>query len=53
MAGVADRAFVIFNSILLSIDGIAADRPYYSVKHKRHAMHVQVIADAFGPGSGR
>ncbi len=27
---------------------IAADRPYYSGKHKRHGMNVQVIADPFG-----
>ncbi|TWF90863.1 hypothetical protein FHX80_13279 [Streptomyces brevispora] len=53
MAVVANKAFVIPNGTLLSTDGIAADRPDYSGKHKRHGMHVQVIADAFGPGSGR
>ncbi|RZU37609.1 DDE superfamily endonuclease [Streptomyces sp. BK022] len=32
----------------LTIDRIAADRPFYSGKHKRHGMTVQVIADPFG-----
>ncbi|MFI5635545.1 transposase family protein [Streptomyces sp. NPDC051664] len=42
------KAFVILDGTLLSIDRIAADRPYYSGKHKRHGMNVQVIADPFG-----
>ncbi|MBE4771236.1 transposase family protein [Streptomyces caniscabiei] len=44
----ANKAFVILDGTLLHIDRIAADRPYYSGKHKRHGMNVQVIADAFG-----
>ncbi|MGX1508803.1 hypothetical protein RKD44_000091 [Streptomyces collinus] len=32
----------------LPIDRIAADRPFYSGKHKRHGMNVQVIADPKG-----
>nr|WP_203685561.1 transposase family protein [Streptomyces sp. SID14515] len=44
----ANKAFVILDCTLLHIDRIAADRPYYSGKHKRHGMNIQVIADAFG-----
>ncbi|MFD7283515.1 transposase family protein [Streptomyces sp. NPDC059862] len=42
------KAFVILDGTLLSIDRIAADRPYYSGKHKRHGMNIQVISDPFG-----
>jgi hypothetical protein len=39
---------VIQGGTLLPIDRIAADRPFYSEKHKKHGMNVQVIADPFG-----
>ncbi|MFX4294898.1 transposase family protein, partial [Streptomyces bohaiensis] len=39
---------VLIDGTLLPIDRIAADRPFYSGKHKRHGMNVQVIADPFG-----
>ncbi|MGA5065262.1 transposase family protein [Streptomyces exfoliatus] len=42
------KAFVILDGTLLPIDRIAADRPYYSGKHKRHGMNVQVLTDPFG-----
>lgn len=42
------KAFVILDGTLLPIDRIAADRPYYSGKHKKHGMNVQIIADPFG-----
>ncbi|WP_344386316.1 transposase family protein [Streptomyces thermolineatus] len=42
------KAFVILDGTLLPIDRIAADRPYYSGKHKKHGMNVQLIADPFG-----
>ncbi|GHF33403.1 IS5/IS1182 family transposase [Streptomyces griseoluteus] len=42
------KAFVILDGTLLAIDRVAADRLYYSGKHKRHGMNVQVIADPFG-----
>ncbi|MEU8471229.1 transposase family protein [Streptomyces sp. NPDC029006] len=48
MTVAANKAFVILDGTLLHIDRIAADRPYYSGKRKRHGMNVQVIADAFG-----
>jgi hypothetical protein len=40
--------FVILDGTLLPIDRIAADTPYYSGKHKRHGMIVQVLTDPFG-----
>lgn len=42
------KAFVILDGTLRPIDRIASDRPYYSGKHKRHGMNVQVITDPFG-----
>jgi len=38
------KAYVILDGTLLPIDRIAADRPFYSGKHKKHGMNVQVIA---------
>jgi len=42
------KAYVILDGTLLPIDRIAADRPFYSGKHKKHGMNVQVIADLLG-----
>ena len=46
------KAFVILDGTLLSIDRVAMtsgrDRPYYSGKHKRHGVNVQVLADPAG-----
>ncbi|MFE3497819.1 transposase family protein [Streptomyces sp. NPDC059175] len=42
------KAFVILDGTLLPIDRIAADRPFYSGKHKKHGMNVQVLSDPFG-----
>ena len=42
------KAFVLLDGTLLPIDRIAADRPFYSGKHKKHGMNVQVIADPSG-----
>ncbi|AKL64312.1 IS5 family transposase [Streptomyces sp. Mg1] len=44
----SSRAFVLLDGTLLPIDRMAADRPYYSGKHKKHGMNAQVIADPFG-----
>jgi DDE superfamily endonuclease len=44
----ARKAFVILDGTVLPIDRIAADRPYYPGKHKKHKMNVQVIADPAG-----
>jgi hypothetical protein len=52
MTAAAGKAFVILDGTLLAIDrvGMASgrDRPYYSGKHKRHGVNVQVIADPAG-----
>ncbi|WP_053663599.1 IS5 family transposase [Streptomyces sp. MMG1121] len=42
------KAYLILDGTLLPIDRTAADRPFYSGKHKKHGMNVQVIADPFG-----
>jgi hypothetical protein len=44
----ARKAFVILDGTLLPIDKIAADRPFYSGKYKKHGVNVQVIADPHG-----
>jgi hypothetical protein len=41
-------AYVITDGTLIPIDRIAADRPFYSGKHKRHGVNVQVIASPDG-----
>lgn len=48
MTTIREKAFVILDGTLLPIDRIAADTPYYSGKHKRHGMNVQVLTDPFG-----
>ncbi len=42
------KAYLILDGTHLPIDRIAADRPFYFGKHKKHGMNVQVIADPFG-----
>ncbi|MEV5092156.1 transposase family protein [Streptomyces griseoincarnatus] len=42
------KAYLILDGTLLPIDRIAADRPFYSGKHRKHGMNVQIIADPFG-----
>ncbi|MBE1559780.1 transposase family protein [Nonomuraea africana] len=37
-------AFVVLDGTLIPIDRLAADRPFYSGKHKKHGMNIQVIA---------
>ena len=39
---------MILDGTLLPIDRIAADRPFYSGKHKKHGMNLQVIASPHG-----
>jgi len=41
-------AFVIIDGTLIPIDRVAADRPFYSGKHKKHGMNLQVIASPAG-----
>ena len=40
----AGHAYVILDGTLIPIDRVAADRPFYSGKHKKHGMNLQVIA---------
>ena len=39
---------MLLDGTLLPIDRIAADRPFYFGKHKKHGVNVQVFADSFG-----
>ena len=40
----AGHAFVVIDGTLIAIDRVAADRPFYSGRHRRHGMNLQVIA---------
>ncbi len=42
------KAFMLLDGTLLPIDRIAADRPFYSGKHKKRGMRVRGIADPAG-----
>ncbi|WP_371656732.1 MULTISPECIES: transposase family protein [unclassified Streptomyces] len=44
LVGLGDGDFVIVDGTLIPTDRIKADEPYYSMKHKKHGMNVQVIA---------
>ena len=40
----AGHAFVVIDGTLIPVDRVAADRPFYSGKHRKHGMNLQVIA---------
>ena len=44
----AGHAYVVLDGTLIPIDRLAADRPFYFGKHRRHGMNLQVIADPAG-----
>jgi hypothetical protein len=44
----AGMAYVIIDGTLIPVDRVAADRPFYSGKHKRHGVNLQVIASPDG-----
>jgi len=44
----AGHAYVILDGTLIPVDRVAADRPFYSGKHKKHGMNLQVIASPHG-----
>ncbi len=44
----AGYAYVVLDGTLIPIDRVAADRPFYSGKHKKHGMNLQVIASPGG-----
>src|SRR5450631_694807 len=43
-AAKAGHAFVVIDGTLIAIDRVAKDRPFYSGKHKKHGMNLQVIS---------
>jgi DDE superfamily endonuclease/Helix-turn-helix of DDE superfamily endonuclease len=38
------HAFVVIDGTLIAVDRVAKDRPFYSGKHKKHGMNLQVIS---------
>jgi DDE superfamily endonuclease/Helix-turn-helix of DDE superfamily endonuclease len=44
----AGYAYVVVDGTLIPIDPVAKDKPFYSGKHKRHGMNLQVIASPDG-----
>lgn len=44
----AGCAYVVIDGILIPVDRVAADRPFYSGKHGRHGMNLQVISSPQG-----
>src|SRR5580700_395886 len=44
----AGHAFVVIDGTLIPIDRVAADRPFYSGKHRKHGMNLQVISSPHG-----
>jgi hypothetical protein len=47
-AKTAGWAYVVLDGTLIPVDRVAADRPFYSGKHKKHGMNLQVIASPGG-----
>ena len=48
LVGLGEGDFVIVDGTLIPTDRIAADEPYYSQKHRKHGMNVQVVATPDG-----
>ena len=44
----AGCTYVVLDGTLIPIDRVAADRPFYSGKHRKHGMNLQVIASPDG-----
>ena len=44
----AGHAYVILDGTPIPIDRVARDKPFYSGKHKKHGMNLQVIASPSG-----
>jgi len=47
-ASKAGHAYLVIDGTLIPIDRVAADRPFYSGKHRKHGMNLQVIAGPDG-----
>jgi hypothetical protein len=48
----AGWAYVVLDGTLIPVDRVAADRPFYSGKHRKHGMNLQVIASPGGTSCG-
>jgi len=48
LAGCGHLWYLILDGTLIRINRVAEDRPYYSGKHKRHGVNVQILADPRG-----
>ena len=44
----AGHAYVVIDGTLIPIERVAADRPFYSGKHRHHGMNLQVIVSPDG-----
>ncbi len=44
--------FAVLDGTLIATDRVAADRPFYSGKHRRHGMNLQVIASPAASSCG-
>jgi hypothetical protein len=44
----AGHAYLVIDGTLIPIDRVAPDRPFYSGKHRKHRMNLQVIASPYG-----
>jgi hypothetical protein len=44
----AGHAYPVIDGTLVPIDRVASERPFYSGKHRRHGMNLQVIATTQG-----
>ena len=44
----AGHAYLVIDGTLIPIDRVAADRPFYSGKHRKHGMNLRVIASPGG-----
>ena len=44
----AGYAYVVLDGTLIPVGPVAADRPFYSGKHRKHGMNLQVIASPGG-----
>jgi hypothetical protein len=47
-AKASGAALVVLDGTLIPVDRLAADRPFYSGKHRKHGMNLQVIASPGG-----
>jgi hypothetical protein len=45
-------AYAVVDGTLIPVDRVAADRPFYSGRHRKHGMNPQVIASSIGDVRG-